>query len=141
MNKIVKGVKTEQKIETSELFNAVNDFCLTRLRLRNEDGKNIMSMQVNVCEEHADEYEFLQSCTMFDDVAYHLKKDDIDFVTSEYNAKVDTLYITCNLKNGMSLLLMIINTVDSEIETKDYDEMDVYELKEFLDDAIHEKNE
>ena len=34
---------------------------------------------------------------------------------------------------------MIINTVDSEIETKDYDEMDVYELKEFLDDAIHEK--
>lgn len=78
---------------------------------------------------------------MFDDVAYHLKKDDIDFVTSEYNAKVDTLYITCNLKNGMSLLLMIINTVDSEIETKDYDEMDVYELKEFLDDAIHEKNE
>ena len=141
MNKIVKGVKTEQKIETSELINAVNDFCLTRLRLRNEDGKNIMSMQVNVCEEHADEYEFLQSCTMFDDVAYHLKKDDIDFVTSEYNAKVDTLYITCNLKNGMSLLLMIINTVDSEIETKDYDEMDVYELKEFLDDAIHEKNE
>ena len=141
MNKIVKGVKTEQKIETSELFNAVNDFCLTRLRLRNEDGKNIMSMQVNVCEEHADEYEFLQSCTMFDDVAYYLKRDGIDFVTSEYNAKVDTLYITCNLKNGMSLLLMIINTVDSEIETKDYDEMDVYELKEFLDDAIHEKNE
>ena len=36
MNKIVKGVKTEQKIETSELFNAVNDFCLTRLRLRND---------------------------------------------------------------------------------------------------------
>ena len=36
---------------------------------------------------------------------------------------------------------MIINTIDSEIETKDYDEMDVYELKEFLDDAIHEKNE
>lgn len=141
MNKIVKGVKTEQKIETSELFNAVNDFYLTRLRLRNEDGKNIMSMQVNVCEEHTDEYEFSQSCTMFDDVAYHLKKDDIDSVTSEYNAKVDTLYVTCNLKNGMSLLLMIINTVDSEIETKDYDEMDVYELKEFLDDAIHEKNE
>ena len=141
MNKIIKDVKTGQKIETSELFNAVNNFCLTRLRLRNEDGKNIMSMQVNVCEEHSDEYEFLQSCTMFDDVAYHLKKDDIDSVTSEYNAKVDTLYVTCNLKNGMSLLLMIINTVDSEIETKDYDEMDVYELKEFLDDAIHEKNE
>ena len=131
MNKIIKDVKTGQKIETSELFNAVNNFCLTRLRLRNEDGKNIMSMQVNVCEEHADEYEFLQSCTMFDDVAYHLKKDDIDSVTSEYNAKVDTLYVTCNLKNGMSLLLMIINTVDSEIETKDYDEMDVYELKEY----------
>ena len=118
MNKIIKDVKTGQKIETSELFNAVNNFCLTRLRLRNEDRKNIMSMQVNVCEEHADEYEFLQSCTMFDDVAYHLKKDDIDSVTSEYNAKVDALYVTCNLKNGMSLLLMIINTIDSEIETK-----------------------
>ncbi len=139
MNKIVKAVKEGQEIETKDLFNVINDFCLTRLRV-SQDGDDVVSMQVNKYEEHADEYEFLQSCTMFRDMAYHLKKDNIDSVTSEYNAKVDTLYVTCNLKNGMSLLLMIINTINSEIETKDYREMDVYELKDFLEDVINKKN-
>lgn len=114
MNKIVKAVKEGQEIETKNLFNVVNDFYLTRLRV-SKDGESVVSMQVNVCEEHAEEYEFLQSCTMFDDVAYHLRKADIDSVTSEYNAKVDTLYVTCELKNGLTVLLMIINITGREI--------------------------
>ena len=48
--------------------------------------------------------------------------------------------ITCKLKDDLELFLMIINTSGSLVETKDYNEMDVYELKGFLDDVIHEKN-
>lgn len=140
MNKIIKAVKEGREIETKDLFDVVNNFCLTRIRVSTPDGDNIMSMQVNMCEEHIDEFEFSQSCTMFDDVAYHLKKDNIYKVTSEYNAVADTLYITCELKNGLTLLLMIINTTGSENDVKDYDEMDVYELKDFLEDVIDEKN-
>lgn len=140
MNEIITAVKSGQKVETKYLLNVVNDFCLTRLRLRTPDGKVIMSMQVNTCKEYSDEYVFSQSCTMFDDVVYYLKKDNIETVDGEYNSKVDTLYITCKLKDDLELFLMIINTSGSLVETKDYNEMVVYELKSFLDDVIHEKN-
>ena len=138
MNEIVKAVKSGQKMEVNELFNVINACELTRLRVSTEDGKVIASMQINKYKEHSNEYEFSQTCTMFDDVVYYLRKDDIEAVNSEYNSKVDTLYITCKLKNSLKLLLMIINT--SEVPTRGYDEMDVYQLKEFLEDVIHEKN-
>ena len=140
MNEIITAVKSGQKVETKDLLNVVNDFWLTRLRLRTPDGKVIMSMQVNTCKEYSDEYVFSQSCTMFDDVVYYLKKDNIEMVEGEYNSKVDTLYITCKLKDDLELFLMIINTSGSLVETKDYNEMDVNELKGFLADVIHEKN-
>lgn len=139
MNKIVETVAKGQEVDKKELFNSVNDFELTRLRVSTEDGQTIMSMQFNSCKEYKDAYEFSQSCTMFNDVVYNLKKDSIEAVESEYNAEVDTLYITCKLKNGQSLTLMVINT--DEVLTKDYDEMDVYQLKDFLEAVIHEKNE
>lgn len=139
MNKIVEAVVKGQEVDKKELFNSVNDFELTRLRVSTEDGQTIMSMQVNSCKEYKDAYEFSQSCTMFNDVVYNLKKDSIEAIESEYNAEVDTLYITFKLKNGQSLTLMVINT--DEVLTKDYDEMDVYQLKDFLEAVIHEKNE
>ena len=138
MNKIVEAVAKGQEVGKKELFNSVNDFELTRLRVSTEDGQTIMSMQVNSCKEYKDAYEFSQSCTMFNDMVYSLKKDSIEAIESEYNTEVDTLYITCKLKNGQSLTLMAINT--DEVLTKDYDEMDVYQLKDFLE-AVHEKNE
>lgn len=141
MNNIVKMVKDGQKIETKDLFNVVNDFCLTRLKVSTEEGQEIMSMQIDRCEEHDKEYEFFQSCTAFDDVLYYLKKDDIEEVESEYDANplVDTLYIKCKLKNDLKLMLMIINTSASEVTTKDYSEMDVYELKDFLEGVAKEE--
>lgn len=114
-----------------------------------EHVKGRECIYINFSQEHkykrkrkqlfGDAYEFSQSCTMFNDVVYNLKKDSIEAIESEYNAEVDTLYITCKLKNGQSLTLMVINT--DEVLTKDYDEMDVYQLKDFLEAVIHEKNE
>ena len=141
MNKIVETVKEGREIETKELFSVVNDFCLTRLSVKTSDGDSVVSMQINECKERKDEYEFSQSCTGFDDVTYHLKKDDISKVDSEYNTDVDTLYITCKLKNELTVSFMIINVSGSENDRDEYGEMDVYELKDFLEDALHEKNE
>ncbi|MFR4134016.1 MAG: hypothetical protein ACLT1B_02785 [Anaerobutyricum hallii] len=39
MNKIVKAVKEGQEIETKDLFNVVNDFYLTRLRVSKDGGE------------------------------------------------------------------------------------------------------
>lgn len=74
---------------------------------------------------------------------YIPKAEELASVNSEYNQKADALYITCGLKNGMELCLMIVNMSESEnkIETDSFYETDVYSLQEFLDDVIHEKNE
>ena len=141
MNKIVEAVKEGREIETKDLFSVVNDFCLTRLAVKTSDGDNVVSMQVNKCEDRKDEYEFSQSCIGFDDVSYHLKKDDIISAEGEFNTDADTLYITCKLKNELTVYLMIINVSGSENRTDEYDEMDVYELNDFLEDVLHEKNE
>lgn len=74
-------------------------------------------------------------------MSYHLKKDDIISAEGEFNTDADTLYITCKLKNELTVYLMIINVSGSENRTDEYDEMDVYELKDFLEDVLHEKNE
>ena len=141
MNKIVEAVKEGREIETKDLFSVVNDFCLTRIRVTTSDGDIVMSMQVNNCKDRKNEYEFSQSCTGFDDVTYHLKKDDIINTKSEYNANADIFYITCELKNELTVVFMIINVSGSENDTDEYGEMDVYELNDFLEDALHEKNE
>ena len=59
----------------------------------------------------------------------------------EYNTDADTLYITCKLKNSLTVYFMIINVSGSENRTDKYDEMDVYQLNDFLEDVLHEKNE
>lgn len=111
------------------------------IAVKTSDGDNIVSMQVNKCEEYENEYEFSQTCIGFDGVAYHLKKDDIISAEGEYNTDADTLYITCKLKNSLTVYFMIINVSGSENRTDKYDEMDVYQLNDFLEDVLHEKNE
>ncbi|NSF40800.1 hypothetical protein [Blautia wexlerae] len=118
MNKIVEAVKEGRKIETKDLFSVVNDFCLTRLAVKTSDGDSVVSMQVNKCEDRKDEYELSQSCIGFDDVSYHLKKDDIISAEGEFNTDADTLYITCKLKNELTVYLMIINVSGSENRTE-----------------------
>jgi len=143
MNKTVEAIKKGQKVSTEELFEVVNAYVLTTLKLSTTDKESVMSMQVNQFENLHGDYKFSQQCTGFDSVMYLLKADDLVSVGSEYNEKADALYITCNLENGMELLLMIINVSGSEneIETDGFYETDVYEIQDFLDDVIHEKNE
>lgn len=143
MNKTVGAIKAGNKVTTEELFNVVNAYVLTTLSLRTSEKESIMSIQVNQFEKLHGDYKFSQQCTGFNDAMYMLKAEDIMSVNGEYNQKADAFYITCKLKNGMELWLMIVNVSGSEneIETDSSYETDVYSLQEFLDDVIHEKNE
>ena len=144
MNKTVEAIKAGNNATTEELFGVVNAYLLTTLSLRTSapDHASIMSMQVNQFEKFHDDYKFFQQCQGYNNVMYLLKSDDLVSVDGEYNQKADAFYITCKLKNGMELWLMVINMSESEteIESDGFYETDVYEMQEFLDDVIHEKN-
>lgn len=144
MNKTVEAIKAGNNVTTEELFDVVNAYVLTTLSLRTSAPvhASIMSMQVNQFEKFHDDYKFSQQCQGYNNVMYMFKSDDLVSVDGEYSQKADTFYITCKLKNGMELLLMIVNISESEteIESDGFYETDVYEMKEFLDDVIHEKN-
>lgn len=143
MNKTIEAIKAGNKVSTNELFEVVNAYVLTTLSLRasNEDKENLMSIAVNQFEPLHGDYLFSQKCTGLHDVMYLLKADDLDSVNEEYNQ--DVLYITCKLKNGMELCLMIVNLANSEVEVESdgFYETDIYSIKDFLDDVIHQKNE
>ena len=143
MNKTVEAIKKGQEVSTEELFEVVNAYVLTTLRLGMPGKDSIMSMQVNQFEKFHDDYKFSQQCTGYNDAMYMLKSEDLTSVDSEYNQKADAFYITCKLKNGTELWLVIANISGSENEigTDGSYETDVYSLQEFLDDAIHDKNE
>lgn len=143
MNATVEAIKKGQEATTEELFEVVNAYVLTTLSLKTPDKDSIISMQVNQFEKSHGDYKFSQQCTGFDNVMYTLKAGDLVSAHGEYNQKANTLYITCKLKNGKELCLMIVNVSESEneIETDGFYETDVYSLQEFLDDVIHEKNE
>lgn len=143
MNKTVEAIKNGQNVATEELFEVVNSYVLTTLSLRTPDKQSIMSMQVNHYEKSCGCYKFTQTCQLFNSVAYSLKPDELVSARGEYNNKADAFYITCKLKNDMELWLMIVNVSGSEeeIESDGFYETSVYDIQEFLEDVIHEKNE
>lgn len=143
MNKTVEAIKNGQKVTTEDLFEVVNSYVLTALSLRTSDKNSVMSIQVNQYERLHGDHKFSQQCTGFNNVMYVLRADDLVSAYGEYNEKADALYIICKLKNDMELCLMLVNMSESEtqIETDGFYETDVYEIQEFLDNVIHEKNE
>ena len=143
MNKTIEAINAGKKVTTEELFEVVNAYVLTTLSKVTPNKEKVMSMQVNQFLKCRDEYQFLQKCHGFDEVMYSLKIEDVVSVDGEYNKEADVFYITCQLKDDMELWLSIINVAGSEeeLETDDYFETDLYDIQEFLEDVIHEKNE
>lgn len=141
MNKTVEAVKNGANITDERLFEVVNDFDLTTLSLRTSDKRAVLSMEINKCEATEDGYEFSQSCTGFDSVMYQLKAKDIASVSAKYSEEANAFYVTCKLKNDMELGLLIVSVSNLEKQLSDFREMDVYELQEFLEAALHGENE
>lgn len=144
MSKTVEAIKKGQNVTAEELLEVVNAYALTTLSVRASESEHesIMSMQVNQFEKLHGDYKFSQKCHGYNDATYVLRADDLVSVDGEYNQKADAFYITCKLKNGMELWLVIVNVSGSETETDSdgFHETDVYEMQEFLDDVIHDRN-
>lgn len=141
MNKTIEAIKKGQKVATEELFEVVNMYDITHLSLM-DGGQAVLAMQVNKFEKYKDVFEFSQNCTADHD-KYVLKKNDIISGDAKWNEEADALFITCVLKNDMRLQMMILfpNESFKETESDDFYETDVYDIQEFLDDVIHERNE
>lgn len=145
MSKTVEAIKKGQNVTTEELLEVVNAYALTTLSVRASESEHetIMSMQVNQFEKLHGDYKFSQKCHGYNDAMYMIRANDLVSVDDEYNQKADALYITCKLKNGMELWLVIVNVSGSEteIDSDGFHETDVYEMQEFLDDVIHDRNQ
>ena len=143
MNRTVEAIKNGQVVSTEELFEVVNGYVLTTLMLRTDDRQTVMSMQVNQFEKYNGTYKFFQKCQGFDDAMYSIEEKDIISSNGSYSKDANAFYISCKLKNNMELLLMIVNVSGSEeeIESNGFLETDIYDVMEFLEDVIHEKND
>ena len=142
MNRTVEAIKNGQVVSTEELFEVVNAYVLATLSVVNVDKEKVLSMQVNHYEKSCGCYKFTQTCQLFDGVAYYLKPEDLVSVKADYHKKANAFYITCELKNSMELWLMIVNVSGSEdkIESDGFYETDIYDIQDFLEGVIHEKN-
>lgn len=133
MNKTIEAVKNAQKVTAAELFETVNDFDLTVISLMSDLGKTTMSIEVNRHEFNGKEHIFTQSCSVYDSVMYTLSAADVTDVTAKYNQESKCLYAVCDLKDGRKFGFMLLDNERNQSELNDCTELDVYELKEFLD--------
>lgn len=142
MNRTVEAIKNGQVVSTEELFEVVNGYVLTTLMLRTDDRQTVMSMQVNQFKKNNGTYKFFQKCQGFDDAMYSIEEKDIISSNGSYSKDANAFYISCKLKNNMELLLMIVNVSGSEdeIESDEFYETDIYDIQDFLEGVIHEKN-
>ena len=140
MNKTIEAVKNGQPVTTAEIFDVVNNLMIIDLSIRSADKNVVRAMPVNRCEETDEAYEFSQSCTGLDSM-YKLNKADISEIEAEYCDEADAFYVTCKLKTGMELWLLVVNASGMDSQLSDFREMDVYELHDFLEETVSRKNE
>ena len=142
MNRTVEAIKNGQVVSTEELFEVVNAYVLTTLSVVNANKEKVLSMQVNHYEKFRNCYEFSQTCQMYNGVMYSIKTDELLSVNAEYSKEANAFCIKGKLKNDMELVLIIANVSGSEdeIESDGFYETDIYDIQDFLEGVIHEKN-
>lgn len=134
MNKTIKALLDGESFNVEETFKIVNDFAITGLIL-NKDGKTLMSMYVNKYELLPNgECMFSQKCTGYNGTEYHLMADQIKDVEVSYSEEYGSFCIKYSLKDGTDLNLIIVNVTDMEVEPDERIEIDMYTVKDFLDE-------
>lgn len=134
MNKTIKALLDGKPFNVEETFEIVNDFAITSLIL-NKDGKTLMSMYVNKYELlPGGECMFSQKCTGYNGTEYHLMADQIKDVEVSYSEEYGSFCIKYSLKDGTDLNLIIVNVTDMEVEPDGRIEIDMYTVKDFLDE-------
>lgn len=124
MNNTIEVIKQGKHVEITELFELVNQYKITMLSV------GTFSMDVNRFEECNSNYEFIQVNTTNN---YTVNSGEITGVEAKYIPADDGVSISCALKNGGNLNLYILKVSQYEVETDNYKEIDLEELKDYLD--------
>lgn len=140
MMKTVEAIKNGQAVTTEELFELINICNITYLSLF-KSGEQILGMEINQCEYDYDEYEFYQDC--LENNKYVVEADDIISTNAVWNEEENLVIIICQMKNDMVLQMVILSPENNlkVTEAERFYKADVYEVKDFLDDVLNDKNE
>ncbi len=137
MNKTVEAIMNGQEVKVQELFELVNNFNIASLKVQ-DDNNTLLKMQVNHFEEYKDVFEFSQEHT--EENFYVIKQSDILSVDARWEEELDCIIIMCHMTENkkVSLIIYYVSKDLSISGTDEYEEIDLYYLEKFLDDALND---
>ena len=130
-NKTAEAIKNGSNQTTQELFDLINAYGVTMLSIQDINHKTITEMDVNYFDSYKTEYEFGQLNTDTKCIVY---QTDIVSTESEWLQEEDMIHIKCCLSDGGYMNLVIFHASNGLkcTASKDYYEISLYELNEFL---------
>lgn len=139
-NETIETIKNGSNPSTQELFDLINAYSVTMLSIQDKNHKTRTEMNVNYFDSYKTEYEFGQLNT---DTRCIINKSDILSAESHWIEKGDMIHIKSCLSDGGYLNLVIFHASNGlKITTsKDYYEISLYELNEFLQKTSGDKPE
>ena len=139
MNSTVKKIIEQQEVSALEIFELINSYNITSLYYKEDN--NTFRLQINHFETYNDVFEFSQR--NIDENSLSVKKSDIGSVKARYEEDADFIIINCQMVENKKLDFVIyyVSNDFSISENDGYYEIEVYDLHEFLEDALHSKEE
>lgn len=139
-NETAEAIRNGSNPSTQELFDLINAYGITMLSIQDKNHKTRTEMDVNYFDSYKTEYEFGQLNT---DTKCIINQSDILSTESEWLQEEDLIHIKCCLSDGGYLNLVIFHASNGlKITTsKDYYEISLYELNEFLQKTSGDKPE
>lgn len=135
MKNVVEAVKNGQSVTIEELFPLVNKVMYTQVTVISKENETILGFMANRCEQYNGRYEFFQSGTFPSTSMYKVKTRSITSMKCEYDEILDSIIARCMLANGNTLVLDFWR-VSEPSALQDCEELELIELKEFLDDTL-----
>lgn len=135
MKNVVEAVKNGQSVTIEELFSLANKVMCTQVTVISEENETILGLMANRCEQYNGRYEFFQSGTFPSTSMYKVKSSSITSMKCEYSEEADSIFARCILSDGNTLVLQFWYVSESPA-LHDCAELELIELKEFLDDTL-----
>ncbi len=135
MKNVIEEVKNGQSVTIEELFPLVNKVMCTQVMIISEENETILGFMANRGEQYNGRYEFFQSNTLPSTCMYKVKSSSITSIKCEYSKEMDSIFARCILSDGNTLVLQFWYVSESPV-LQDCAELELLELKEFLDDTL-----
>lgn len=140
MNRTVNAVMNEQKVDTQELFELVNDFNITSLQIQ-DSNNTVFKMNINHFEAYGDVFEFSQE--NMDEGSCSIKQSDILSVDARWEEMLDSITIICKMTENkkLSLVTYYVSKDFSVSRLPEYEEMSLSYFDDFLEKSLKDEGE